>query len=90
MVLGEGAAVACLELGKHENAQLFLGANPKQVDAVDGVLFSVWAPDASRVSVVGDFNHWNGVAHGMRRTDLYGRRVTLLVLIKSTLVHAAT
>ena len=53
--------------GKHENAHLFLGANSKQAGDVDGVLFTVWAPDASRVSVVGDFNHWNGVAHGMRK-----------------------
>ncbi|MBO9686397.1 MAG: 1,4-alpha-glucan branching protein GlgB [Mitsuaria chitosanitabida] len=36
---------------------------------VDGVRFAVWAPSASRVAVVGDFNGWNGAAHPMRRRD---------------------
>jgi len=34
---------------------------------VNGVLFSVWAPQASRVSVVGDFNQWDGRLHQMRK-----------------------
>jgi len=37
------------------------------VDGVDGVRFSVWAPDASRVSVVGSFNYWDGRRHVMRK-----------------------
>ncbi len=52
--------------GKHWHAYRFLGANPWQVDGVSGVLFSTWAPNASRVSVVGDFNHWDGRRHPMR------------------------
>lgn len=43
-----------------------LGAVPMQVDGVDGVRFAVWAPNAQRVSVVGDFNGWHGARHPMR------------------------
>ena len=38
-----------------------------KVDGVNGVLFAVWAPNALRVSVVGDFNGWDGRVHQMRR-----------------------
>lgn len=44
-----------------------LGAHPMKVDGVNGVLFAVWAPNALRVSVVGDFNGWDGRVHQMRR-----------------------
>ena len=37
-----------------------LGAHPMTIDGVEGVYFAVWAPNAMRVSVVGDFNHWDG------------------------------
>lgn len=43
-----------------------LGANLHQVDGVSGVLFATWAPGAERVSVVGDFNAWDGRHHPMR------------------------
>ena len=43
-----------------------LGARPWQVDGIDGVLFAVWAPNAQRVSVVGDFNRWDGRVNPMR------------------------
>ncbi len=52
--------------GRHEQAYQFLGANPVSHDGVAGVLFAVWAPNASRVAVVGQFNHWNPASHGMR------------------------
>ena len=52
--------------GRHWHAQRFLGAHEKVVDGVAGVLFAVWAPNAERVSVVGDFNHWDGRCHPMR------------------------
>ena len=52
--------------GKHWNAYRFLGAHPRTVDGVEGVLFATWAPNAARVSVVGDFNRWDGRAHPMR------------------------
>jgi 1,4-alpha-glucan branching enzyme len=43
-----------------------LGAHPVQLEGVSGVRFAVWAPKASRVSVIGDFNHWDGRFHPMR------------------------
>ncbi len=52
--------------GKHHHAYRFLGANPRVIDGVEGILFAVWAPNAERVSVVGDFNGWDGRRHPMR------------------------
>jgi 1,4-alpha-glucan branching enzyme len=45
----------------------FLGAHPMTVDGVAGTHFAVWAPNAMRVSVVGDFNLWDGRRMPMRR-----------------------
>ncbi|MDM8547336.1 1,4-alpha-glucan branching protein GlgB [Candidatus Venteria ishoeyi] len=55
--------------GKHWHAYRFLGAHSCQADGIDGVLFSVWAPNAERVSVVGDFNQWDGRYYPMRMRD---------------------
>ncbi|MEI2743548.1 MAG: 1,4-alpha-glucan branching protein GlgB [Candidatus Competibacter sp.] len=52
--------------GKHWHAYRFLGAHPHTADGVSGVLFGVWAPNAERVSVVGNFNRWDGRCHPMR------------------------
>jgi 1,4-alpha-glucan branching enzyme len=52
--------------GRHRHAHRFLGAREHEVDGVAGVLFAVWAPNAERVSVVGDFNRWDGRRHPMR------------------------
>ena len=52
--------------GKHWHAHRLLGARVHQADGASGVLFSVWAPSAERVSVVGDFNRWNGRSYPMR------------------------
>ncbi|KAA3626207.1 MAG: 1,4-alpha-glucan branching protein GlgB [Proteobacteria bacterium] len=52
--------------GRHWHAYRFLGAQPWQVDGIDGTLFATWAPNAERVSVIGDFNVWDGRAHPMR------------------------
>jgi len=52
--------------GKHWHAYRFLGAHPHVADGVSGVLFGVWAPNAERVSVVGNFNRWDGRCHPMR------------------------
>jgi 1,4-alpha-glucan branching enzyme len=51
--------------GRHWHAYRFLGAHLKEVEGVSGVQFAVWAPNAERVSVVGDFNGWDGRAHPM-------------------------
>ncbi len=52
--------------GRHWHAYRFLGAHPWSVDGIAGTLFATWAPSAERVSVVGDFNRWDGRAHPMR------------------------
>ena len=52
--------------GNHRDLSGRFGAQPTQVDGIDGVCFSVWAPNARRVSVVGDFNNWDGRRHPMR------------------------
>jgi 1,4-alpha-glucan branching enzyme len=52
--------------GKHRETYRLLGAHEREVQGVRGVLFAVWAPNAERVSVVGDFNHWDGRRHPMR------------------------
>lgn len=53
--------------GIHYTIYEKLGAHPMTVDGQDGVLFAVWAPNAVRVSVAGDFNGWDGRVHQMRR-----------------------
>jgi len=52
--------------GQHWNIYEHLGSHPHKVDEVDGVLFATWAPSAERISVVGDFNDWDGRHHPMR------------------------
>ena len=55
-------------LGEGTHLELYnkLGAHPMRHDGVDGVAFVVFAPNARRVSVVGDFNFWDGRRHAMR------------------------
>jgi len=52
--------------GDHHHAYQKLGANPLEHGGVKGVAFAVWAPNAARVSVVGNFNGWNGLRFPMR------------------------
>ena len=52
--------------GNHRDLSACLGAQLLNVEGVDGVRFAVWAPNARRVSVVGDFNNWDGRRHPMR------------------------
>jgi 1,4-alpha-glucan branching enzyme len=49
-----------------------LGAHPIKHEGAQGVHFAVWAPNARRVSVVGDFNAWDGRRHVMRRRSDVG------------------
>ncbi len=53
--------------GRHWKSYEKLGAQIETQSEVKGVNFSVWAPNADRVEVVGDFNHWKSGSHRMRR-----------------------
>ncbi len=53
--------------GIHYTIYEKLGAHFMTIDGTEGTFFAVWAPNALRVSVVGDFNHWDGRLHQMTR-----------------------
>ncbi|MEN9473640.1 MAG: hypothetical protein RIS48_360 [Pseudomonadota bacterium] len=65
LLLGQTDAWLLAE-GRHQRPFECLGAHPRRCLDVDGVAFAVWAPNARRVSVVGDFNQWDGRRHPMR------------------------
>ena len=52
--------------GTHQQLYRILGSHVTMLAQIEGVHFAVWAPNALRVSVVGDFNHWDGRVHVMR------------------------
>ena len=52
--------------GRHEQLWKVLGAHVRHYDALSGVSFAVWAPNARAVRVVGDLNGWDGTQHAMR------------------------
>jgi 1,4-alpha-glucan branching enzyme len=54
--------------GNHHRIYEKLGAHLTEIDGIKGVYFAVWAPNARNVSVLGDFNWWDGRKHQMRRT----------------------
>ncbi|WP_404785545.1 1,4-alpha-glucan branching enzyme [Altericista sp. CCNU0014] len=53
--------------GNHQRIYEKLGAHPATVEGVNGVYFAVWAPNARNVSIIGDFNYWDGRKHQMRK-----------------------
>jgi 1,4-alpha-glucan branching enzyme len=55
--------------GNHHRIYEKLGAHLSCVDGITGVYFAVWAPNARNVSVIGDFNYWDGRKHQMRKRD---------------------
>lgn len=58
--------------GVHYEIYKKLGAHPMIVDGVEGTCFALWAPNAQRVSVVGDFNGWDGRRYPMHRMPMSG------------------
>ncbi len=58
--------------GRHEAIYEKLGAHVRKMEGVTGVSFSVWAPNADGVSVLGDFNGWDGRLHPMRMVGSSG------------------
>ncbi len=58
--------------GTHMRLWQALGAHVMTHEGTPGTHFAVWAPNAKRVSVVGNFNHWDGRAHQMRRRGTTG------------------
>ncbi|WP_126975145.1 1,4-alpha-glucan branching protein GlgB [Frigidibacter oleivorans] len=58
--------------GRHLRLWQRLGAHPMRHEGVEGTHFAVWAPNAQRVSVVGDFNWWDGRRAPMRRRGATG------------------
>ena len=58
--------------GTHYRTYEKLGAHLREVNGVAGVHFAVWAPNASRVSVVGDFNGWDPATHPLTRRQEAG------------------
>jgi 1,4-alpha-glucan branching enzyme len=65
-VLGE-MDIYLFNEGNHLEIFHKLGAHLHEQDGIRGVHFAVWAPNAQRVSVVGDWNHWDGRVHCMRK-----------------------
>jgi 1,4-alpha-glucan branching enzyme len=65
-ILGEVDAYLIAE-GTHLRLWEVLGSHVRTIHGVTGVTFAVWAPNARRVSVVGDFNGWDGRRHPMRK-----------------------
>src|SRR5579863_3107667 len=57
--------LAAFSAGHHRRAYRLLGAHPMVLDGTAGTRFAVWAPNAERVSVVGNFNMWDGRCHPM-------------------------
>jgi 1,4-alpha-glucan branching enzyme len=65
-VLGE-LDVHLIAQGDHRRLYEVMGAHPREMEGVQGTAFAVWAPNARRVSVVGEFNGWDGRVHPMRK-----------------------
>jgi 1,4-alpha-glucan branching enzyme len=81
--------------GKLHQGYRVLGSHATQIDGVSGVRFSVWAPNAERVSVVGEFNRWDGRIHPMAVHgssgvwELFIPDITLGVLYKFEIFNRA-
>ena len=68
--------------GNNCEAYRYFGAHIEQRAGETGVVFRVWAPHATAISVVGDFNSWKPGSHPMRKVDMpgSGRRILFFIL----------
>ncbi len=73
--------------GRHEKLWNFLGAHQVTHQNVNGVRFAVWAPNAQGVRVVGDFNHWDGLATPMRSMGASGVWELFIPFIQSGTIY---
>jgi 1,4-alpha-glucan branching enzyme len=71
LLLGE-LDMHLIAAGDHRQLYRIMGAHPRAMDGVPGTAFAVWAPNARRVALVGEFNHWDGRVHPMRRRSEAG------------------
>lgn len=53
--------------GNHHRIYDKLGAHQLEIKGIQGIYFAIWAPNARNISVIGDFNHWDGREHQMRK-----------------------
>ena len=61
-----------IDQGQHWHIYRILGAHAMEIDGIAGVRFAVWAPNAERVSVIGDFCHWDGRRYPMQNIGASG------------------
>ena len=73
--------------GNHYQIYEKLGAHPMKIDGVEGTYFAVWAPNARRVSVVGDFNMWDGALHPMNMLGASGIHELFIPGVKEGAVY---
>ncbi|GAA0178738.1 1,4-alpha-glucan branching protein GlgB [Clostridium sediminicola] len=64
--------IHCFHEGTNYHSYEFLGCHIKESDEVKGALFSVWAPNAEKIRVVGSFNNWNGEKYTMKKIENSG------------------
>jgi 1,4-alpha-glucan branching enzyme len=77
-VLSSQEAVDLFQKGENYQLYQLLGAHPKIFNGISGVLFTVWAPNAKAVYLIGDFNFWDGRVHPMR--EIYNAGIFELFL----------
>ena len=53
----------------HYRSYEFMGAHEVEKDGIKGITFTVWAPNAKEIYLVGEFNNWSGVTHPMENID---------------------